>query len=268
MSDFFDVDRFGRLLRAHWAENWRGYAWFAAFLVMLDLILVAICFGKALGGSFVEFQFSGQKFWYTAGLFASASVFAGRYFKFLIDPGAGLIALMRPASVFEKWLMAFLIISVLYPLAYSILYVVMNYPFVQLAKRMYVETASYRSSKPDFRVYIPFLSKEMITDKAIPTILWLVPAFWYIWLSTAQALIAGGTVYFKRSPILRTVLSLFLLFVIFISIGGAPQTSALALNGEMYYSKAEYILSHVLWLGLPVILWTVLFFHIKERELA
>ncbi len=269
MSDFFNGTRFARLLRAHWAESWRGYVWFAAVLIMLDLILMAICFGKPLDSSFRAFQFEGQTFSYTIGLFVSSCIFAGRYFKYLLNPGASLIALMRPASVFEKWLMAFLIISVLYPLAYSALYVVFNYPAVQLAKAMYVTPASCQSCTSDFRFYLPFFARETATVSDNNQLAFLMMQLVsYVLLSTTQALIAGGTAFFKRSPVLRTVLGLFLLFILSIWISSAPQLRIFSLRNDVSYSTAEYVLSLALWLGLPVILWAALFFHVKEREVA
>ncbi|MES2041044.1 MAG: hypothetical protein V4495_24770 [Pseudomonadota bacterium] len=272
MTDFFDINRFGRLLRAHWAESWREYAWFAGALVMLDLIAIVISFSTTSGSMIWQFQFQGQVIWYMTGLALSGMIFAGRYFKYLLNPGASLIALMRPASVFEKWLMAFLIISIFYPLAYSLLYILFNYPAVQLAKMMSGSLSGCETCARDFRLYIPFLTTEL-AEKSINDAEFFLKSqlFFFMLLSGAQALIAGGTAFFKRSPVLRTVLFSFLLFVLSIWIGSAPQLGIFTRyygEGVMQYSTMEYGLSLGLWLGVPLLLWIVLFFHIKEREVA
>ncbi|BBB68400.1 hypothetical protein UNDYM_4147 [Undibacterium sp. YM2] len=272
MTDFFDMQRFVHLLRAHWAESWREYAWFAGVLMILDLIAMAISFATQSGYSYREFEFQGQITWYMMGLFPSAVIFAGRYFKYLLNPGASLIALMRPASVFEKWLMAFLVISILYPLVFTVLYIVFNYPAVQLAKSIASQWPLCENCVRDFRFYLPFITPES-TEKGMSDAGYFLKyqLFFFMLLSAAQALIAGGTAYFKRSPVLRTVLCSFLLFVILTWAGFTPQLGIFARHygpGEMQYTAMEYGLSIGLWLGLPILLWAVLYFHIKEREVA
>lgn len=273
MTDFFDMERFGRLLRAHWAESWREYAWFAGVLVMLDLIVMAISFGADASNNYWQFQFQGQSMSYTTGLFISAVIFAGRYFKYLLNPGASLIALMRPASVFEKWLMAFLVISIFYPLAFTLLYIVLNYPAVQLAKTLVAQSPVCQNCGHDFRFFVPLLTTE-VAEKGLSRgeNSLIHQLFFFVFLSATQALIAGGTVFFKRSPILRTLLGTFLLFVISIWLVGAPQLGIFATHygkdALQQYSVMEYGLSAGLWLGVPLLLWTALFFHIKEREVA
>ncbi|MFZ6743808.1 hypothetical protein ACO0LC_11315 [Undibacterium sp. JH2W] len=272
MTDpIFDFQRFARLLRAHWAESWREYAWFAAALAMLDLIFMAIFLSGSSGNSFLQFKFESQVAWYMTGLFLSALIFAGRYFKYLLNPGASLIALMRPASVFEKWLMAFLFISIFYPLAYTLLYILLNYPAVQLARSMAAQGIKLNFLESDYRFYIPFLTTTSVVDGGRGARIFLTSQqLFFILLNTAQALMAGGTAFFKRSPVLSTLLVSFLLFVFFTLAGVAPKLGIFALDYDdiVQHNTLEYALSVTLWLGLPVLLWAALFFHIKERELA
>lgn len=272
MTDFFDMERFGRLLRAHWAESWREYAWFAGVLVVLDLIAMLLSFSLDYRSAFSQFQYQGQMGWYMSGLAVSAIIFAGRYFKYLLNPGASLIALMRPASVFEKWLMAFLVISIFYPLAYSLLYVMLNYPAVLLAKALAAQVPACQYCTVDFHFYFPLLTAD-VSEAGVRNAAHIMRAqlFFFLLLSCGQALIAGGTAFFKRSPVLRTVLGSFLLFIISSWIGNTPQAGIFApYYGKeiIVYSPMEYGLSIGMWLGLPLLLWAALFFHIKEREVA
>lgn len=271
MNNFFDPIRFAHLLRAHWAEKWREYAWFAAALAMLDLIFMAIFFSTDRHTLLRQFQYAGQAQWYLSGLFFSGIIFAGRYFKYLLDPGASLIALMRPASVFEKWLMAFLVISVFYPLAYTLLYMLLNYPAVQVAKTMAFQLGNCESCSDDFRLYFPLLTTELVEGNGRNARMFMTgQVFFFVMLSTAQAFISGGTAYFKRSPVLRTLLVLFLLFIMSIWTETAPQLGIFTLTHDeiLDFSTWEYGLSLALWLGLPALLWAALYFHIKEREVA
>src|SRR5207342_1092026 len=96
----FDLHRFGRLARAHWAETWRKYAWFLAAGVLLHLVISIICFAGKKG--FTAFSTDGQTALYFSGLFVLTPIFAGRYFLPMSNRASALLALMRPASAFEK----------------------------------------------------------------------------------------------------------------------------------------------------------------------
>lgn len=276
MSALFDGLRFGRLWRAHWAENWREYAWFAGVAAMVDLIFIIIYFSAdSSDRSFRTFQFDGQITWYTIGLFLSSLVFAARHFKHLASPGSALIALMRPGSHVEKCLLTFLVVSVLYPLVYTLAYSVLNFPVVQLAKALYVAPACKACvppAAPDFSFFIPFLTAgiPINTDSAPPFSFFKPQVFVMLGLWTWQALIVGGTVFFKRSPVLRTVLLLFLLTISLVWLGG-PKMGAFwsGTDDELIpYTALESGLALAQWLGLPTLAWLAVFFHIKERELS
>ena len=274
MKNYFDSARFGRLWRAHWAESWREYVWFAGIMAMINLIFILISFGAEKDKTFSMFQFSIQLSWYTGGLFATAIIFAGRYFRQMVNPGASLIALMRPASIVEKWLLAFVIISILFPLAYTLGYFLMNYPAVQLAKISYVPSALCEAcsrAAADFRVYIPFVTPEAGKTAAALHSFLKAQLFFVLLLSASQAVVAGGTVFFKRSPVLKTALALFLFSIFMAWLGCSPQLGIFASFDDdvlVPVGATEYGLSIGLWLGLPVLLWTSLFFHLKEREVS
>ncbi|MFZ6768060.1 hypothetical protein ACO0LM_13445 [Undibacterium sp. Di26W] len=274
MSNFFDSARFARLWRAHWAESWRDYAWFVGIMAMINLISILISFTTDTERTFSQFHFGSQVQWYVGGLLVSAMVFSGRYFKHMVNPGASLITLMRPASVFEKWLLAFVFIGILFPLAYTVGYMLMNYPAVQLAKASYITPSLCEScslAQQDFGFYIPFITSEMGKTGADVQRFIKMQIFFMLFLTAGQAVIAGGTVFFKRSPVLRTVLTLFLLAIFMAWIGCFPQLGIFAsLNDDVLVPQglAEYGLSIGLWLGLPVLLWAALFFHLKEREVS
>ena len=272
MNNFFKPTRFGRLLRAHWAEKWREYAWFVAVLAMLDVVALVIVFVSVYGSGLYPFQFRGQAQWYMMGLFCSGVIFAARYFRQMPNPGASLILLMRPASVFEKWLMAFLVIGVFYPLAYTLLYVLLNYPVVQLAESLAPALSTCKECTFDFRFYFPLLTADIAeTVEYSDKNSFRSQVFFFILLSAAQELIAGGMVFFKNSPVLKTVLGTFLLFSISMGMSFFPQMGIFEMHygiSAIEYNALDYVVSIGLWLGLPALLWVALYFHLKEREVA
>ena len=274
MNRFFDIARFGRLLRAHWAESWREYAWFAGVAAMLDLIFIVIFLNATPRGSYSAFQFNGQAASYLCGLFIFGIIFAGRHFRQLANPGSALITLMRPVSLFEKWLLAFLFVSIFFPLAYTLGYSILNFPVVQLAKALYVpdECKSCSLSLPDFTFYVPFVTTGISKAGADNAqAFFKIQAFWLLLLWTMQALVLGGTVFFKRSPVLRTVLTLFLLSVLLMSLDAMPKMDPFWLqanDGAASHNAIESWLSLAQWVGLPLLLWVATFFHLKEREMS
>lgn len=274
MNNYFDITRFGRLCLAQWAENWREYAWFAAVGAMINLIFILIIFSSEAPNSFHSFNFEGQIAWYLTGLFASGLIFAGRHFRHLTQPGAALITLMRPASHLEKWLLAFLAMGVLFPLVYTLVIALMNFPMVTMAKHWStprVDCVGCTSAVADFRVFIPFLSQSSESTRANPDHFIRSQVFTLLILWSGQGLIASATLYFRRSPILRTTLALFVLFVLILWSGISPHRGVFWSSGSMEVlalRPLESLLSLALWTGLPVLIWLTAFFHLKEREVA
>lgn len=275
MNDIFDPARFGRLCRAHWAENWFEYAWFAGVTAMLDLIFVMIFFSNGARNSFQSFQFESQIVWYSSGLFVTALILAGRHFRTLTDPGPALITLMRPASNLEKCLLAFMATGVLYPLAYTLLWSLLNFPLVELARHWYIappvcNECDYKLA--DFRFYIPFFSAQMPQPALPDGHLFLRHQFFMVLLLwSLQGVIVGGTLFYRRSPILRTGVSLFLLSILLVWMGvglNAGGFWSAADREAAPYSALESALSLALWAGLPLLLWLTAFFHLKHREVS
>lgn len=275
MTDSFSALRFARLWRAHWSENWRYYAWFFGVTAMIDLLFVAIFLGTKTDSRHQIFQFDGQVAWYFSGLFVSGIIFSGRHFRELANPGSALVVLMRPASVLEKWLLAFVCISVLFPLAYTLGYCLLNYPVVQMAKALYaIPEACMRCDKydPDFSFYVPLLTSGVDAFAAKPVRSLLRQDMYFLLLLwSVQALVLGSTVFYKRSPILRTALQCFVLVVVLGWLGTAPHLGAFnawSPGDREALDWGEYALSLMLWIGLPVLLWIAAYFHLKEREVS
>ena len=274
MNEFFEPARFVHLLRAQWAECWREYLWFVGIAAIVDIIFMLIFFSGEANGALHSFQFDGQITWYCLGLFGSGIIFAGRHFKHLVQAGPALTTLMRPASNFEKWLLAFLLIGLLYPLVYTLGYSLLNFPVVELARHWVAscKTCIDKANPVDFSFYIPFLTAGQEARSAQSLHLFYKgQLFFVLMLWTLQALIVSGTLFFKRSPILRTVLALFGLFMLTLWLGSSPERGAFwsaGVDETVPSSALESAISLALWVGLPVILWLSVYFHLTEREVA
>jgi len=183
---------------------------------------------------------------------------------------------MRPASIFEKFLLAFVIVSVLFPVMYTLFYSLLSYPSVLAAKAMYVAPKVCKTCPvpiaPDFGFYFPFFTSSAnpqvpgIDDSFLARQIYDVLVLWSI-----QAIIVSGTVFFKRSALLWTALLSFILMIVISASGVTPMLGVFGpspLYDNVPHQDIEKWFSIVLWIGLPVLTWGAVFFHLKEREVA
>lgn len=275
MNSVFSSRRFGYLAIAHWIENRSRYIWFIGISLIVDVIFILVALSSAQSSRVPVFDFDAQVSWYATGLFLTGSVFAGLYFKGLSQPGSSLIYLMRPASNFEKWLLTFLVTGCLFPLIYTAFFALLKLPAIAIDEVMEStrNLCNGCEEKPsDFRLFIPFLRGEeadvpiSFTSKFFRIQAYILLMFWSV-----QALILSGSVFYKNYPILKTVLTLFLLLILIIFMRVEPQMGAFwspSPERIIPYSLTEIGLSIVLWAGIPALLWLTLYYFLTEREIA
>lgn len=260
----FDLRRFGRLARVQWAEHGRGYLWFLAIGVSVHLcVWLLITKGGTARHEYVQ---EGQVILYIVGYLLTGSLFALRYFAVLTDRGSALTCLMRPASSFEKTLLAFLVVGVLYPIAYTLAFQICNVPGALLG-----EVARDRFAATEFPggyvnrytygPYVPFFNSQSIPDD-LRTML----------AGTAlQALIIVGTLFFRRTAWLKTVVALFVVVVLMIPLLAiATDASPALLLGDVARDSPEMmvrIMWATTWLAVPATFWISVYFLLREREL-
>jgi hypothetical protein len=279
MSEFFDAQRFFRLARAHFAEHRREYFWFAAGAALVDVVIQIIAFSLEMHGGrlFMEFQFSGQSIQFTIGLLVTAMIFSVRYFKDLTQPGPALLVMMRPASSFEKFLLALLVVGFLFPLVFSVVFWALNYPVVELAGSLYTPLKPCPDCETkvfsDFTHYFPFRTVQRdIWGAAAQANQVGTNVYTFVMLWIMQGIAVGSTVFFRRGGILRTAAAGFLLFLVFSSVGIEPHgevfTHSQFANGAIAYNGFEQIVGYLVWGGVAILAWLAVYFHIKEREVA
>lgn len=277
MSQIFNFTRFLRLVRAHWAESWKAYAWFFGVCAILNGIFLAMALSDNSDHQYLPMHHSQQAGWYLFGLIIAGLVFATRYFEQFSNTGSTLILLMRPASVFEKWCLALLFVVIFFPLAYTLGYACMNYPVVAFAKSHYVALSPPAEPSPVFRIYIPFSGSNpdapASAGDAIFHLLELVFAFKF---SACLAICMSGRVFFKRAAVLKTWMLLFGLLLFGFFISEKEFGSLLFADIGWVVPKSlrptpnpwDAALAHAILFGVPVLVWTALFFHIREREVS
>lgn len=259
----FDLARFRRLLNAHWAEQWRAYAWFLGIVVMLQFVVTLMLLSQR-----PAYSTKAQFVLFTAGLALSAPLFAGRLLLGLSRPESALVFLMRPSSGFEKWLLAFLMLMVFYPLAYSLVFQICHLPawLFEFARVQEINARILASGEP-------LMPGQQIDQWA----LWhpwrfedseLVLAL-LLWLSLLQSFALLGSLWFRRLPALKTLLTAFVLYLVTIGLGLAfPTATPWIDNLDRATAPWQWIQAYAWIFGIPLLLWLACYFAVRERELA
>jgi hypothetical protein len=264
----FDLRRFVRLARSQWAEQWRAYAWFFALGAVLHLTLVIITALSDQG--MVGYTLDYQTALFTLGLFALGTIFAGRYFADMARKESALLLLMRPASVFEKWVLAVLIVAVGFPLAFAAAFYVVDLPAWWFAKAAAVEmlraenpgAAETARQMERYALFLP-ISRETRIGGLLEMLAWL-------WMCQAFAMF--GSLWFRRMPFLKTLFAAFLLWLLGLLLAGWRDAQpALFLDiwtTTRSLSPLQSKLFPVLWILVPVLMVLATYRALKEREVS
>ncbi|MFT3897634.1 MAG: hypothetical protein QM719_08050 [Thermomonas sp.] len=256
----FEWRRFLRLAGAHWAEYRRGYLWFFAVGIAIQACVWLVATG---GGAHAQvFGADVQLAVYACGLVASGALFAGRYFEALGTRESALSVLMRPASGFEKFLLAFLIVGVLYPIAYTLAFQACNLPAAMLAKAANATSAHpLQGPDADFGPYLPFIGhKRGMAEYPL-----------FLAASGLQALMVCASLYFRRLAMLKGFMLAFVLWLLVMLLAavsdGNPGRLFAIWSGGPGAPAALQALSLLVWIGVPLLLWASAYFLVREREL-
>ena len=270
----FQIERFKRLLRAHWAEQRRSYALFwltvASLHALLMLIWLVADHGK--GG-----RTDAQAFVFWCGFIASGAVFAGLYFSALRKPGAALILLTRPAALLEKWLLAVLFVLIIWPLAYTISASVINLfastdGYQWHAAYNIAEDYSSMPAKQDYSLFIPLLKRPDSSP------LWQIAILQLYTGITGFVLL--GSLYFRKHTAIKTAITafaLFLLTLLFVFVLDTMLDAEIQLESLAWWSadiKPRYdffkmwLANILFWFVVPLLVWSCTLLALREKDLA
>jgi hypothetical protein len=261
----FSWPRFQRLARAQWAEQRSQYL--GHMLVVGMLYVVLLLFLMVVSG-FSVFRTGAQSVFYFAGLYLTGFVFAGRYFVAMAQRESALLALMRPASVLEKWLLCVLVVAVGYPVAYTLLYLAVSWPVQQLAVAGQAAMAATSFAPADYALFVPFWPAAYRQAPAAAPQMGLLVGIWAL-----QAFAVAGSLYYQRATMLKTLalgFGLFVLTGLVCSIAGVRLEVVFAWWSERRAVRLDagvHAINAVLWIGLPTLLWVQAYLHLKEKEL-
>lgn len=268
----FDASRFLRLARAQFAEQWRTWGWFLGVGVIVHFVLMMlVLFADSRGHRGLHQELQAMILF--AGFYLTAPIFAARYFQGMARRESAGIILMRPASAFEKWLLAAGVVLVAYPLAYALAFQVVNLPASLYAEvRLAAELAGgvagpafdYRGNQPVFGPLLPWQAFDG----------WREAVHVFLFVATLQGFGLLGSLYFRAMPFIKTVVAGFvlLLAVIFVVIvtDGRVETFLGWWEPDRVRPNDGLlpVLMPLAWCLVPGLVWLAALFALREREAA
>jgi hypothetical protein len=247
--------------------------------VMLHFVAVLI----VLSGDrnpFLGLTREGQAGFFMVGLYLTAPVFAARYFQALANPAPALLALMRPASTFEKWLLALLVVGVAYPLAFHLAFYVCDLPAMLYAQGQ--AEAAHAAMLAEHGADVAADLAEAIEEKGGYTPFWIFGLERHVLVPTLLAIAAlqgfavAGTVVFRRWPFVKTLLAGFVVLLgvlLFAAVlEGDPDVLfdywTNAAKNPLALTAAQHLLMPAAWIAVPALLWLAAWRGLREREIA
>jgi hypothetical protein len=275
MNSYFDLNRWLLYIGKHWNENKKKYLLslgaIGGLLVLWYSFLMMVNADHPLSGEI-------QVITYYVGLFLTGCLYASLIFSELSDGPKGIQYLLLPVSILEKLLTALLYGVILYFICYTIIYYIVDIPFVKLSNSI-LKTVAEQEHKTSFS--IQEVANVFVSWKDGDNV------FVYFLLAyfSIQSIFLLGSVYFVRFQYIKTlvwglVVFLFLVFFVHKILGSFMPTGGFFIpftvyrifdkaNGELSVQLPEWISTILLFLikySLAPMLWIVTYFRLKEKE--
>jgi len=257
MGNQFNLARFGRLFLKHTIEHYRSY-------LMATLVLVGV---MTLGGSFVVYMTDAsidkglQAAFFMMIMLIAGTLFTSTIFSDLGDRKKAIPWLTLPASHFEKYIVAWLYSFPLFLIAYTLVFYAVAFLAVNLG---------HSTNHPPelINVFDPLILQ-----------FFLLYAF-------LHGITICGAIYFEKLHFIKTAFAFFvgigllILFNKFLlgqligrSVEATPPFSVIVFTDQTRQvvvgvpSRVQENFALIVLAALSVILWTVAYFRVREKQL-
>jgi hypothetical protein len=279
MNSIFDLSRWRLLLCRHWLENQKRYL--LSLLAIFGLLLCWIGL-SILVGEYHPLKDDIQYVTYVGGLYIVGCFYASMQFADLNSSSKGIIFLSIPASHLEKLLCAIFYSVVLFFVVYTIIFYLVDIPMVKIANHLGYE----RFMASDHVPGASFIFDKVIrlTDFYNGT---YNSGFFFIFIAyfPVQSAFILGSVYFTRYSFIKTTIALLFIWAFFTLLiikvfsnlppaGWRDENIASwghfdklgQINRVRISPWIEKLLDFLLSYTIPLVLWVVTYFRLKEKE--
>jgi len=267
MNRVFSFNRWLLLVKQHWAENRKRYILstlaFAGLLIMWFFFVFVVDKNAPASRQM-------QKITYFILLIAGGCFYASQFFKDLGSKSKAINYFLLPASILEKFLCSLLYTVVIFFIVYTAVFYVVDILMVNAANAFH---PAYQNTSKAV-VQNVFSNANPIGGSA-----YLFALFFAL-----QAAYLLGSVFFERYSFVKTLISLFVFFLLiflletFLTRSLFPDgvfhrgiTSYRVSNEEQEYLvelplSIHQILTWLMLVGFPPFFWIVTYFRMKEKE--
>ena len=270
--------RFARLACQYGREHGRGWAItllvLGVVLALLAVLVMAVSSGRGA-------TTAAQVTIYYLGLFLSGYLVAHRLHGAWRAREAALVYLMRPASVFEKWLLSALLALVAWPLLYSAVFALVygvaghvSYNLAVTAHTVLESVGDRFSSPPDPQDYALYLPLRVLTEISAPSL--MAQAMLALTYAALMGYAAATLTWFRRHAGLRALILLIalgMLTLLLLALLGNTNWNGVLFDQWLNRPTrslplAARLLPVAFWLGIPALLWLASWRTLLERELT
>jgi hypothetical protein len=279
-NQLFHFRRWRLLVAKHWIENRRRYI--LSLLAIAGLLAVWFTFLIAMD-RYAPLVASMQVIAYFIGLYLTGSLYASMLFADLSSKKEALPWLSLPASQLEKLLCVLLFGTVLFFLAYTLVFYLVDIPMVYWANSILEHHPRNWPGTHD--PVQPVLIYNVFTAEGAPLPEKQFHLFLLFYFSV-QAAFLLGSVYFQRYAFIKTVVAVVvfaLAFLVFQRLAIYPLLPEGWINNLVRWTHEQYdtgpplkevrlprvledVLTRLGEFGLPVFFWFVTYIRLKEKE--
>jgi hypothetical protein len=283
MNQSFDFDRWRLLVAKHWYENRKKYL--LSLLAVAALLMIWFVF-VLFANPYEPLPIGAQFGTYYVGLFLVGCIYASMLFSDLASRPRGIDYLSVPASHLEKLLCALFYGVLIFFLAYTLVFHLVEFPMIRIGRAIaYTHWLKTPHSDEVFQV------GKTINVFVMPNRPPGAPNVFFLILLTyfaVQAAFILGSVYFPKFSFIKTVVALLLVGLFFVFLvsevfawimprGNFYQgITAYSFYGSGDYADGkivtlpawiDYVLSVLAKYAFAPILWVTTYFRLKEKEI-
>lgn len=258
MNQFFNQERFAQLVLKHWADNKKRYT--LSLLAYVGLLFTWLLFWLIVEGIPSRNGLPGEMQYSTFyfSLFAFGTFYASQYFSDLGSKERGSDFLLVPASTFEKLLCSLFFTVLLFPLLIIGAFYLVDVLMVTLSNSFVADSTLLKST------VVNVFGVDLLRfnpNQAIKL---------FLFFFSIESLFLLGSVYFKKYNFIKTIITgfvivlLFFLFVYIMAEHVLPER-----DDDYYFSKIEKwfpTFLQVLAYSIAPLAWVGTYFILKAKQ--
>ena len=238
MNQFFNLKRFGLLVRKHWADNKKRYG--LTVLALVGLFTIWFTFNLMVENH-NRLSADMQQITYFFSLFIVGTLYASQYYRDLSWRARGINFLLLPASAFEKFLCSLLYNVVIFFTVFTTTFYLVDFVMIALHNNFPVVKA------PEEKAVLNNVLQATFFEYPNKTVIYIVMLFFVV-----QSVFLFGSVLFRKYSFVKTFISGFVILITFMCL-----IFLFIRNYLLQHSLSEYDLPEWSRIMIPVLLYAI-----------